>query len=157
MTDIPNATPITNLISTFLDIQSRRSQVAAANIANADTPGFTAKTVQFDEFLKLAAQKVNPAQPDAAALLQRTAQGFLDAAVPASVDIHKLEQIQTGGAGGQLTMVEQPGNPVSLDGNTVDVAAEMSTMADVGMKYLFGIQLIQSHLRGLRTAIREGK
>ena len=59
MTDIPNATPITGLISTFLDNQSRRSQVAAANIANADTPGFTAKTVQFDEVLKLAAQNLN--------------------------------------------------------------------------------------------------
>jgi flagellar basal-body rod protein FlgB len=152
-----NPDPMTGLISSFLDIQSRRSQVTAANIANADTPGFTAKTVQFDDFLKQAVQKVNSPNTDLAALIQRTAHGFLEAALPDSVNASELEQIQQGGSANRLTIVEQIGNPVSLDGNTVDVAAEMSNMADVGMKYLFGIQLVQSHLRGLRTAIREGK
>jgi flagellar basal body rod protein FlgB len=56
-----------------------------------------------------------------------------------------------------LRIVEQPRITISLDGNSVDTAREMSTLADAGMKYLEGTQLLQMRLRTLRTAIREGK
>ena len=56
-----------------------------------------------------------------------------------------------------LRVVEQTGNVPGLDGNTVDNGREMATLADVGMRFLTGTQLLQSRFRILRSAIREGK
>ena len=46
---------------------------------------------------------------------------------------------------------------MGVDGNTVDAAREMATLAEAGGKYTTGAQLLQMRFRTLRTAIREGK
>jgi flagellar basal-body rod protein FlgB len=56
-----------------------------------------------------------------------------------------------------LEVVEESGNATGIDGNTVDMGREMSTLAEAGMDYLSGVQLLQSRLRTLRSAIREGR
>ncbi len=117
---------ITNLLQTFLDVQSRRSQIIAGNIANADTPGFVAKELQFDDYLKRAAQMSD-------------------------------EPNQNNFELGEPRVVEQTGNAVGLDGNTVDPQREMSDLAQVGSNFNFGAKMLQSRLRLLRMAIREGK
>lgn len=124
---LPAMDNITSLLGSFLDVQSRRAEVVAGNLANADTPGYIAKEVDFADFLRKAAS-------DSMSL---TASGNL--------------------GGGAPRIVEQQRITIGLDGNTVDSAREMSTLADAGMKYLEGTQLLQMHLRTLRTAIREGK
>ena len=120
---------ITSLLSTFLDVQSRRAEVVAGNLANADTPGYIAKELDFSDFLRNAATE---------SLTPATAQ------TP-----------QTNLSGPRV--VEQQPTAIGLDGNTVDPGREMSTMAEAGMKYLEGTQILQMRLRTLRTAIREGK
>jgi flagellar basal-body rod protein FlgB len=122
---------ITALLTDFLDVQSRRAEVVASNLANADTPGFQAKELDFNEHLRTAAQR---------ALLPLHASG--DAEPPLA---------------NTLRVVEQTGNTPGLDGNTVDNGREMATLADVGMRFLTGTQLLQARFRALRTAIREGK
>ena len=129
--DLPGADRITSLLSTFLSVQSLRSQTSAANVANADTPGYAAKEVEFADFLRSAAR--DALAPDASA--GSSAQGLATAP----------------------RMVEQAGNALGLDGNNVDVQREMTTMAETGMNYLLGTQLLQSRLRTLRAAIREGR
>jgi flagellar basal-body rod protein FlgB len=118
---------ITSLLGSFLDVQSRRAEVVAGNLANADTPGYIAKEVDFADFLRNAAS-------ESMSLTVSGNQG-----------------------GGAPRIVEQQRITIGLDGNTVDSAREMSTLADAGMKYLEGTQLLQMRLRTLRTAIREGK
>jgi flagellar basal-body rod protein FlgB len=54
-------------------------------------------------------------------------------------------------------IVEQTPGTIGIDGNTVDAGREMSTLAESGMQYLAGTQLLQSRLRTLRSAIREGR
>jgi flagellar basal-body rod protein FlgB len=125
---LPGTDSITSLLDSFLNVQSRRAEVVAANLSNADTPGYIAKTVDFESFLNqeaMAASHPNQAKPS----------GFSQG--PRIVD-------QTGGS-------------VGLDGNTVDSDHEMSTLADAGMRYMTGLQLLQSRLRTLRMAIREGR
>jgi flagellar basal-body rod protein FlgB len=124
---LPAMDSITSLLGSFLDVQSRRAEVVAGNLANADTPGYIAKEVDFADFLRNAAS---------------------ESLVPTSAGKQP---------GGALRVVEQQRVAISLDGNTVDTAREMSTMAEAGMKYLEGTQLLQMRLRTLRTAIREGK
>jgi flagellar basal-body rod protein FlgB len=56
----------TKLLSKALDVYSLRQKLTAANIANLDTPGYTAKEVSFEDKLKSAmsnnanAADVNP-------------------------------------------------------------------------------------------------
>ena len=121
---------VTELLQKFLDVQSRRAQTVAGNIANADTPGYKAKELKFDEFLRDASRQA--ALPPS----QRNAQNF---------------------SSSSLRVVEKASNEVGLDGNTVDVGKEMADLAQIGTSFNFGAKILQSRLRLLRTAIREGK
>jgi len=55
--DITGTDNVTNLLQTYLDVQTSRSQVIAGNIANADTPGYVAKELDFNEYLQEAARQ----------------------------------------------------------------------------------------------------
>ena len=127
---LPLTDNISTLLTKFLDVQSRRAQVVAGNLANADTPGYAAKELDFADYLRDAAQEaLNPS-------------GAGDAS---------KNFIQT------PRIVEQTPGMIGLDGNTVEAGREMSTMADAGMQFMVGTQLLQSRLRTLRAAIREGR
>lgn len=121
---------ITELMTTFLDVQSRRAQVISGNIANADTPEYIAKQLEFDDFLKEAAQNaLKPGTSDTVGLSLNSSPSV-------------TERIPT---------------TVGLDGNTVEVGKEMTELTETGMQFLSGTKILQSRLRTLRTAIREGK
>ena len=123
------ADSVTNLLTTYLDVQSQRSQTIAGNIANADTPGFVAKEVDFEQFLRDAAR---------------------DAALPPSQRNRiKLDS--------RPEVVDQNSGVIGLDGNTVDTGRQMADLAQVGSNFTFGAKMLQSRLRLIRTAIREGK
>jgi flagellar basal-body rod protein FlgB len=121
---------VTNLLQSFLDVQSRRSEVIAGNIANADTPGYTAKELDFQEFLNEAARQSS---------LPNSQQNWenLSSFAP--------------------TVVDQTPTVIGLDGNTVDAGHEMTELAQTGGAFNFGAKMLQSRLRLLRTAIREGR
>lgn len=120
---------VTNLLQTFLDVQSLRSQTIAGNIANADTPGYIAKEVDFEQFLK-------------------------DAARESSLPPYQQNQLKMTG---RPNVIEQPMTTVGMDGNTVDTGREMAELAQAGSSFNFGAKMLQSRLRLLRTAIREGR
>ena len=121
---------ITNLLQSFLTVQSRRSEVIAGNIANADTPGYVAKELDFQDYLREAAHQSSLPQA------QQNWQG-LSSMTP--------------------TVVEQTPTVIGFDGNTVDAGREMAELAQAGMNFNFGAKMLQSRLRLLRTAIREGR
>lgn len=118
---------ITNLLQNFLDVQSQRTQVIAGNIANADTPNYRARELQFEDFLRDAARQS-------------------ELPVSRQTDILSPTQI-----------VEQTPTVIGLDGNTVDTGKEMSDLAQAGTNFNFGAKMLQSRLRTLRMAITEGK
>ncbi len=122
---------VTNLLQTFLDVQSRRAEVIAGNIANADTPGYVAKKLEFEDYLRDAVKEVD---------------------LPVS-------QQQTSGkvSTAQLSVVERTPTSIGLDGNTVDTGREMSELAETGMNFNFGAKMLQSRFRILRAAIHEGR
>jgi flagellar basal-body rod protein FlgB len=127
--DFTPADNITNLLQTYLDVQSRRSQVIAGNIANADTPGYVAKELDFNEYLREAAQQ---------------------SSLPLSL------QNQQGLSSGPH-VVDRPSTVIGMDGNTVDAGQEMADLASAGGSFNFGAKMLQSRFKLLRTAIREGK
>lgn len=128
MNTIPTDNTV-DLLKTFLDVQSRRAEVISSNIANADTPGYVAKELDFQDFLQQAARNSElPAQ-------------------------HRSNSLDNN----SLRVVEQQSGAVGLDGNTVDAGREMADLAQTGSNFNFGVKMLQSRLRLLRTAIREGK
>lgn len=121
---------ITELLQKFLDVQSRRAQTVAGNIANADTPGYAAKELKFDEYLRNAADQAS------LPFSQRRDDDF---------------------AASSLRVVDRDAESVGIDGNTVDTQKEMADLAQIGTNFNFGAKILQSRLRLLRAAIREGK
>lgn len=127
--DAPGLDKITNLLAQFLDVHSRRAQIVASNLANADTPGFQAQELEFADYLEQARQEaLTPGATSATPFLEQT---------PRTV-------AQTNRASG-------------LDGNNVDAGQEMATLSNAGMNYLTGTTMLQSRIRTLRMAIREGR
>ncbi len=118
---------ITNLLSQFLDVHSRRAQIVASNLANADTPGFQAQELEFSDYLQQATE---------------------EALTPGSM---RDEREHTPRVVAQMTRV------AGLDGNNVDPGQEMASLSNAGMNYLTGTTMLQSRIRTLRTAIREGR
>jgi flagellar basal-body rod protein FlgB len=121
---------ITNLLQSFLDVQSRRSEVIAGNIANADTPGYVAKELNFQEYLEEAARESKLPQ--------------------SKQDWQNLSSFSP-------MVTEQSPTVIGLDGNTVDAGREMADLAQTGTNFNFGAKMLQSRLRLLRTAIKEGR
>ena len=126
-----DADNITNLLQTFLDVQSRRAQIISSNIANADTPGFSAKKLEFEEFLSDAASRVD---------LPRSKQS-------------EFSELTTA----DLQVVNRTPTKIGIDGNSVDVGREMAELAQTGVNFNLGAKMLQSRLRILRAAINEGR
>lgn len=125
----PKLDNVTNLLQTYLDVQTRRSQVIASNIANADTPGYVAKKLEFDEYLREAAQKSE---------------------LPAS-------RLRDQSFSSQLRVTDQEAEAIALDGNTVDAGREMAELAQAGSTFNFGAKMLQARFRLIRAAIRDGR
>ena len=124
---------VTALLTDYLNVQSRRAEVVAGNLANADTPGFKAQELDFMDYLKTAAEQ----------MVEPNRKGYAEALLNV--------------ANRSVRVVEQDYHAAGIDGNTVDTEREMSTLADTGLQFLTGTQMLQSRFRTLRSAIKEGR
>ncbi len=118
-----------------LVLQEQRSQVLAANLANADTPNFKARDLEFQSLLRQQIQ-ANPKQPTVR--LVSTQQGHM---TPAN-DL-----------GGGHLLYRNP-NQASLDGNTVEEQVEQARYAENALRYQASLRFINGTFSGLSTAIR---
>jgi flagellar basal-body rod protein FlgB len=115
-------------------LRSRRAELLAGNLANADTPHYKARDIDFRAALAAA----QDAGTDARALV-RTQANHLD----------------TDGAGlpGGEMMYRIPTQP-SLDGNTVDTQVEYAEFAQNAMRYQASLTFLTGRIKTLMTAIR---
>ena len=115
-----------------MQLQSRRAQILAQNLANSDTPGYKAKDIDFD------------------AAMKSVAKGSSQAPLKATSNKH----IQPSGFFmGVEEMYRSPTQP-SLDGNTVEPHVEMAQFTDNSMRYLMTLRIMSSRINGLMSAIR---
>lgn len=114
-----------------LSLGRQRMDVLAANIANADTPHFLAKDVDFAQALKAESA---------------TASGLLTT---------NAQHLSTSGtaAGGSAQQVWRTPLQPSADGNTVDVQIEQAEFAQAALKYQASLNFLDSRVRSLMTAI----
>lgn len=114
-----------------LYIRSARSELLAKNLANADTPHYKAKDINFKEAM---AQAVNDMVP-----IKQTNAGHLGAA---------------GGSSYEANLVYRVPLQPSLDGNTVDAQVERSEFAKNAIEYQASLTFLNSKINGLLKALR---
>ena len=126
---MPSFADALGIFPTSVALRARRAEVLAANIANADTPGYQARDIDFRAALGAA---------DEAGRLATTHAGHLSSSVAAG--------------GGEL-QYRQPLH-ASLDQNTVDVQAERAAFLDNAMRYQASLRFLNGRVTGLLTALR---
>lgn len=111
-----------------LDVRLLRHNLLAANAANADTPGFRPKDVDFTAAM---ASVANRSEPSAALEAVTTAPGHLETGVPIGSASAQDAQLSPK----DLPVVDIASNNASLDGNTVDLDRTMVAMAENALQY----------------------
>lgn len=121
-----------------LDASLLRNEVIAQNIANVDTPGYKKRTVRFEEYL-------------AGALKGNSFKGY-------KTDKRHID-IGAGDIDSVKMRVTQDYKDLSmrLDGNNVDIEAEMAAMAKNNIQYNTLIQSISGKFRSMKSVISEGR
>ena len=121
-----------------LRLREQRTELLARNLANADTPGYKARDLDFR-----AAMAATSGQSDG---------GTLQATQPrhygTSADASALEP----GSTEAFLRYRTPLAP-SLDGNTVDAQLEQAAFADNAVHYQATLSFLSSKFRSLMTAI----
>ena len=117
-----------------LRIRAHRNEVLASNIANADTPNYKARDLDFSSALKNArAMTVD---------LQRTN------------EMHR-QAWGTTRSGGKL-VYRVPMQP-TLDGNTVEADVEQAKFAENAVQYRASLRFLDGSIRTLKFALRGGE
>ena len=127
---------------TALSLRAQRQQLLASNIANADTPNYKARDIDFASALQGAMAKGGAAA------------GGLTATAP-----NHLSGIgQTGDflPNGTPVQYRAPAQG-AVDGNTVDMDVERNQFADNALRYEAGVTFLNMQIRGLMAAIQGGQ
>ncbi len=135
-----------DLLGKSVDLRTRNQNLISSNIANAETPGYTPKKLEFEEQLQSAVKK-------------SSSRGMHSAG--SSVTTHPAH-IPLRGGGGRInqvrgSIVETPAKTPGRDGNSVEMENEMSNMMQNQVLFNASVQLLAKKFEGLRSALREGK
>jgi flagellar basal-body rod protein FlgB len=121
---------------TALNLRAARQELLASNIANADTPNFKARDIDFASALKDAVAGTSPRLS-----MQTTAAAHLSAAGDGKTVM---------GAPVQYRKVLQP----SADGNTVDMDVERAQFADNALRYEASVKFISDDIKAMLAVIQ---
>jgi len=127
-----------------LKLREQRTELLANNLANADTPGFKARDLDFRGALQAVTGPAN-APGALTAPAHGTAIGVAGAGAAG-------QAAAIGGGTDAFLKYRTPLAP-SLDGNTVDVQLEQAAFAENAVRYQATLNFLSSKFRSLMTAI----
>lgn len=125
---------LTGLNERVLKARNDRLELIAGNLANADTPGYKAKDLDFQQALKNAQSRQSYS-------LDRTHSKHFDVTLRAPGDIK----------------YRIPTQPDTGDGNTVEVQMERNNFLEVGMRYQASLDFLSGKFRGMTKALGGGQ
>ncbi|MDC0882822.1 flagellar basal body rod protein FlgB [Litorivicinus sp.] len=111
-----------------LAVRNQRMELISANIANADTPSFRAKDMDFQKVLS----NVNPSPM-------------------AATDVRHFDTGEIENANGIVFRV--PYNS-AVDGNTVEINVEQAKYGEAAAQYQATLQFLESRISGIRKSLR---
>lgn len=116
-----------------LSLRSERQRLIASNIANADTPGYIARDMNFSQALKEATGMVSTTA------MQASRPGYI--ATP-------------GGARAEANLEYAVASQTNLDRNSVDMDRERANFADNSVRFEATLRFINSNVRTTLDAIK---
>lgn len=125
-----------------LSLRQSRHEVLAANIANADTPNYKARDIDFASELNKAVKAGQSVQQNGGVALARTSDRHIEA-----------QGTTWRGAASTDLLYRVPDQP-SLDGNTVDMDRERSQFTDNALRYQAGLTIMNRRIQGLKNAMQ---
>jgi flagellar basal-body rod protein FlgB len=143
-----------------LDVRAYRQELLSSNIANADTPGYKARDVDFSTALAGALKQkggatsasnnstlplAQPVSVSTGASMAVTAKGHMNGTTTLTASGGSTDDY------GRLAY-RVPSQP-SLDGNTVDLDAERVQFADNALHFEAGMTVLSSQIKSMLSAI----
>ena len=125
--------------SQALVLRAERQRLLASNIANADTPGYVARDMDFSSALRAATGTATVAGAAAAAVQAALGQAGQGNGFSASTET--------------FLRYAAPSQS-NLDGNSVDMDRERASFADNSVKYEATLRFINSHVRTMLDAMK---
>lgn len=127
----------TSALQTSIGMRQIRQNITSSNIANAETPGYHAQKIDFEEALARA----------------------IDLDGLRGMSTSSPEHFSVGGKTSKVRpdIYENPEGAMNNDGNTVDLEKEMSALAENAIMYKAALQLINKKLAALKYAASEGR
>ncbi len=127
----------TDALGAAINFRQLRNDVTASNIANAETPGYKAKKLDFEEALSRA----------------------VDLEGKNALSVDNEDHFAVGGGSISRISADVYDNPdinVTNDGNTVDLEKEMSSLADNTIVYKAALRLINKKMAAMKYAASDG-
>jgi len=111
-----------------VSVRNKRMELIAANIANADTPNFKARDLDFKK--------------------------ILSASDPAPMAATNVRHFGTGETENPSAFVYRVPYNSSVDGNTVEIAVEQAQYGQAAADYQATLQFLESRIAGIRKSLR---
>ncbi|MFM0740343.1 flagellar basal body rod protein FlgB [Paraburkholderia xenovorans] len=148
-----------------LDVRAYRQELLSSNIANADTPGYKARDVDFASSLAGALKKtggtVGTGASNSAPLAMTQPAGVTSGM--------SMVSTSPGHMSGKTTLTPTGGTPdnygnlqyriptqPALDGNTVDIDTERVQFADNTVHFEAGMTMVSGQIKTMLAAIQSG-
>jgi flagellar basal-body rod protein FlgB len=117
-----------------LQVRTQRMEVISGNLANANTPGYKARDIDFNKAMKSA----------------QTSQA-------SSNMVKTHDQHMSGGSRINAELdFRIPTQPDTGDGNNVDVQVERNAFLESGMRYQAGLTLLDGKFKSMKKALSSG-
>lgn len=137
---LANLTAGLDFHSKALVLRAQRQGVIASNIANADTPGFAARDINFKESMSAA----------------NSSSLALDGLRGSSTNPAHMATTGSslGGPGSDRGLVYAAQSQPSMDGNSVDLDRERANFADNSVRYEATLRFINGYSKTILSAIQ---
>lgn len=118
-----------------MNLRSQRAELLAANLANADTPNYKAKDIDFSS------------------ALNRATGSELDKSI--SISTNNSNHINNIASGESVDAIRyRIPSSASLDGNTVDGDFERSAFSENAIRYQVSVQTLSNRINGIIGVLR---
>ncbi len=114
-----------------LNVRVQRAEIIANNLANADTPGYKARDIDFRAILNTESEKLSSVKLD-------------------KTDDQHIDGLLSPDEGLKFRNPHQP----AIDGNTVETQVEHTEYMQNAMRYQATFQFLNSKFKGLSGAIK---
>lgn len=130
-----NLDKLTGFHHRAVNLREDRMEVIAGNLANANTPGYKARDIDFK-------QAMTSARENQQGGMTRTSDKHFAGNMTAS---HAELRFRV------------PSQPDTGDGNTVEVQTERNAFLENGMRYQASLQFLDGKLKGMKKALSGGQ